>query len=152
MVADVIHRHLRTQEEPIDILISFDQYGVSAHPNHIACYHGIESVMIQKLFNFEFYALKTVGTFKKYMGYAACAFLYPMDYQLFLFSPWQNWRVLACHTSQFVWFRKLSVLFSRYTFVNSFDRFLQRPEEDENDASTDKSTSSRPKKATHLED
>jgi hypothetical protein len=28
------------------------------------------------------------------------------------------WKALACHKSQFVWYRKLSILFSRYTFIN----------------------------------
>jgi N-acetylglucosaminylphosphatidylinositol deacetylase len=28
------------------------------------------------------------------------------------------WRALACHKSQFVWYRMLSILFSRYTYIN----------------------------------
>ena len=37
--------------------------------------------------------------------------------------PWQVWHAMAAHHSQFVWFRRLFVCCSRFTFVNSFKIF-----------------------------
>lgn len=43
---------------------------------------------------------------------------------LFLsFRPLQVWRAMAIHHSQFVWYRKLSVLFSRYSYINTWTKF-----------------------------
>lgn len=39
---------------------------------------------------------------------------------VFLFKPWWNYHAMALHHSQFVWYRRLFVVFSRYTFVNTF--------------------------------
>jgi N-acetylglucosaminylphosphatidylinositol deacetylase len=35
-----------------------------------------------------------------------------------MFRPWLVWRAMAAHRSQFVWYRRLSVIFSRYTYGN----------------------------------
>lgn len=35
-----------------------------------------------------------------------------------LYDPVMAWQTLALHESQFVWYRRLSILFSRYTYVN----------------------------------
>ena len=37
-------------------------------------------------------------------------------------SPWANYRAMQAHASQFVWYRRLFVVFSRYTFVNNLNR------------------------------
>jgi N-acetylglucosaminylphosphatidylinositol deacetylase len=39
-----------------------------------------------------------------------------------IFRPWVNWRAMQSHYSQFVWYRKLSVLASRYTYWNRYQR------------------------------
>lgn len=33
-------------------------------------------------------------------------------------EPWLNWKAMATHESQFVWYRRLFVVFSCYTYVN----------------------------------
>ena len=38
------------------------------------------------------------------------------------FTPWSNYRAMATHASQFVWYRQLFVIFSRYTFLNTLKR------------------------------
>jgi N-acetylglucosaminylphosphatidylinositol deacetylase len=42
------------------------------------------------------------------------------------FEPWLNHAAMVAHWSQFVWFRRLFVLFSRYTFVNTLRRVHDR--------------------------
>ena len=38
-----------------------------------------------------------------------------------LFAPWVSWACMQAHFTQFVWYRRLFVLFSRYTFVNDLE-------------------------------
>jgi N-acetylglucosaminylphosphatidylinositol deacetylase len=37
-------------------------------------------------------------------------------------APWLAWRAMRAHRSQFVWYRRLHVLLSRYTYVNTLWR------------------------------
>lgn len=54
-----------------------------------------------------------------------------------LFDPVLVWMAMATHSSQFVWYRRLSVLFSRYTYLNDLSEFeidlslLSEEDEDE---------------------
>lgn len=38
-------------------------------------------------------------------------------------EPWINWHAMATHESQFVWYRRLFVVFSCYTYVNRIRRY-----------------------------
>jgi len=42
----------------------------------------------------------------------------------YCFQPLQVWRAMEAHSSQFVWYRKLSVLWSRYTYVNTWKEIV----------------------------
>ena len=42
-----------------------------------------------------------------------------------LHQPWLNWKAMASHASQFVWYRRLFVVFSCYTYVNRLQRMSQ---------------------------
>ena len=37
------------------------------------------------------------------------------------FAPCRAWQSMAVHRSQFVWYRKLFVVFSRYAYMNSIN-------------------------------
>jgi N-acetylglucosaminylphosphatidylinositol deacetylase len=39
-----------------------------------------------------------------------------------LHQPWLNWNAMRSHASQFVWYRRLFVIFSSYTYVNVLQR------------------------------
>ncbi len=47
------------------------------------------------------------------------------DRYFFTFHPKLTWMAMAAHHSQFVWYRRLSVLFSTYTYINSLDEMKQ---------------------------
>lgn len=47
IVADNITRYLRSSTVRIDIMITFDEDGVSSHPNHIGVYEGCCEVFLQ---------------------------------------------------------------------------------------------------------
>ena len=41
-----------------------------------------------------------------------------------LWQPWLNWKAMKVHLSQFVWYRRLFVIFSCYTYVNVWQRVV----------------------------
>lgn len=59
--------------------------------------------------------------------------------QFRIMDPILVWRAMAAHQSQFVWYRRLSVMFSRYTYINDLqtmtvdDRILSSMDEDFDD-------------------
>jgi N-acetylglucosaminylphosphatidylinositol deacetylase len=66
------------------------------------------------------YALCTTGMLRKYSSILDI-FLSSLSNHCYLaFCPMMNYRAMAAHVSQFVWYRRLFVLFSRYTFINTF--------------------------------
>jgi N-acetylglucosaminylphosphatidylinositol deacetylase len=126
VVAEHVTRFMRSSSAKIDIIVTFDQNGVSSHPNHISTYEGCRQVLQDKLFSLEkVLCLQTVNILRKYSGYCDIMVLTPMDYNLFSLDPRPTYHALSLHHTQFVWFRKLFILFSRYTFANSFDVLKQ---------------------------
>lgn len=51
-----------------------------------------------------------------------------------IMEPILVWRAMAAHHSQFVWYRRLSVMFSRYTFINDLQKLaIDTPPCDDDD-------------------
>ena len=40
------------------------------------------------------------------------------EFVYFNFDLKKNWNAMKCHSGEFVWFRKLFVIFSSYTYIN----------------------------------
>jgi len=141
-----------TQVEPyvtdyrIDTILTFDDYGVSSHPNHVSIIRGIRHMLETNAFARppKVYSLSTVSLVSKYTGVFGSVFA--------RFSVWL--RIIAKglpvvnlftkggeptpifisgakeyitglsamkqHWTQMVWFRWLNVFFSRYMWVNEW--------------------------------
>eukprot|EP00922_Rhytidocystis_sp_ex-Travisia-forbesii_P024201 GHVS01035555.1.p2 GENE.GHVS01035555.1~~GHVS01035555.1.p2 ORF type:complete len:413 (-),score=94.79 GHVS01035555.1:1482-2720(-) len=71
--------------------------------------------------------LETTGLLRKYTGplelllpWIRCAMMPKRDMVVATsWRPWKVWRAMSLHTSQFVYYRKLFVIFSRYAYVNT---------------------------------
>ncbi|KAL8010704.1 putative deacetylase LmbE-like domain superfamily [Plasmopara halstedii] len=118
-------------------VFTFDDYGVSGHPNHIASYYGV-SQAIRELEHkcsaatasdntriVRGWALQSTNILRKYLGVLDMALSYwesrgTKQHFVFVFRPRWNYNAMALHRSQFVWYRRLFVIFSRYTFINTF--------------------------------
>jgi N-acetylglucosaminylphosphatidylinositol deacetylase len=122
------------QEHHIDVIITFDDHGVSGHPNHRAVHQGLLRFLErgdQPECLRAALTLHSCRLWRKYLG----VLTYPMDWLLLnhnhqdeqwawavpcpLTDYWIMWRAMQQHASQFVWFRRLYLLSSRYLFVNS---------------------------------
>lgn len=107
-------------------VITFDDSGVSRHPNHIAVHAGVSMALssVGVSMAIEGLQLDTCSLWRKFLG--------PFDIILAATERKANWAVtlrlwtvliaMAQHWSQFVWYRFLFILFSRYSYVNTFTR------------------------------
>ncbi|TMW69519.1 hypothetical protein Poli38472_001675 [Pythium oligandrum] len=130
IVLDYIEKH------KINAVFTFDDYGISGHPNHISVHHGVKQAIVeqhkrctnngdQKTSPVRGWALESTNIIHKYIGVLDALVLPSLTGNtehvfVFLFRPLWNYRAMALHYSQFVWYRRLFVIFSRYTFINTF--------------------------------
>jgi N-acetylglucosaminylphosphatidylinositol deacetylase len=117
-----------------DAVLTFDGRGVSGHPNHVATHAGVLAYLAAAPPppaggpRPAVWTLTTTGLLRKYaslldlpLTLAGGALSAPGARRLFL-SPnvLRGVAAMAAHRSQWVWFRRLFVAFSRYTFINDF--------------------------------
>lgn len=127
-------------------VITFDQKGVSGHINHrdtyLACRHLclVEDTERHELPNLELWSLVSdTSPIIKYIPFWSwilllltwCGLLASVSTKMTtqgdicihrLQTPRLNWQAMASHASQFVWYRRLFVVFSSYTYVNKLRR------------------------------
>ena len=74
LIADHVTRFCNQKESidgpanKINMIVTFDDQGVSGHPNHIAIFHGISRVMEKKMLDVELMTLATVHLVRKYLA------------------------------------------------------------------------------------
>ncbi|CAG8649483.1 3937_t:CDS:2, partial [Ambispora leptoticha] len=69
LIADILKEYV--EKNGIDTIISFDEYGISGHLNHIAAFHGAEQLIASygnQTIDVHFYKLKTVNRLRKYIS------------------------------------------------------------------------------------
>ena len=120
-VAETVDKYIKENE--IKGIFTFDNRGISGHPNHIDVYRGVKHLLETNTEHkdLKVYSLETVNILRKYLGileFFISAFLTGSNYIYVNLSPLVAWRAMEIHHSQFVWFRKLFVIFSRYAYIN----------------------------------
>jgi N-acetylglucosaminylphosphatidylinositol deacetylase len=110
----------------IDTLVTFDAQGVSGHPNHISVHVGVRDFIQQSTSTVRAYQLESTNILRKYLGivdfiWSQLLTTFSRDGRLLLCSPnpLLSYWAMCAHASQFVWYRYLFVIFSRYTFMNT---------------------------------
>lgn len=102
-------------------IITFDEDGVSGHPNHISTYKGVLLASVSFQGSREFLKLDSTGFCRKYAGALDMFFsLWIGLYVVVNFNIIKSYSSMRIHYSQFVWYRRLFILFSRYSYVNTF--------------------------------
>lgn len=81
--------------------------------------------MTERMIDVEILTLNTVNVLRKYIAFADVNLTFADEWQAFRINAFEAYMTLAQHTTQLVWFRKLFIIFSRYTYVNSFTRYVQ---------------------------
>ncbi len=111
----------------IETLITFDERGVSGHANHIAVYEGVKRFMSNHKpdasgVELRAFKLDSTNILRKYIGLLdvlLCQLWSPVVYTSPYLCFWGSHRAMSAHQSQYVWFRRLFVIFSRYSYVNT---------------------------------
>lgn len=126
LVSDIILRQVASLS--IDTCVSFDRHGVSGHRNHISLYYALACLAMEDRQRSVF-CLTSVNLLRKYssvvdvpMSFLVC----PRVYLAGLGQWCQLQRAMMQHWSQYTWFRRLYMLFSRYTLINTLEP-LTRP-------------------------
>ncbi|KAG7387354.1 N-acetylglucosaminyl-phosphatidylinositol de-N-acetylase [Phytophthora pseudosyringae] len=138
------------EKNNIDAVFTFDDYGVSGHANHVATHYGVKRAIREQQEKCSAtteaddssketkvvrgWALDSTNILRKYTGLLDTALSFWLTRRkdaeqeesqfVFVFRPRWNYNAMALHQSQFVWYRRLFVAFSRYTFINTFRPIL----------------------------
>jgi len=121
LVSNIISRHVASLR--VDTVITYDRHGVSGHRNHIALYYGV-SCMSLETDTCHVYSLTTVNIMRKYSSVLDVPMSYLLCPSVFVSSLSQWWTIqkaMSRHWSQYTWFRKLYMIFSRYTLINTLE-------------------------------
>lgn len=121
--SDAILGHVKQAIRQWDIstIISFDQYGVSGHRNHISIYYAL--LNLRQYGRIRFLSLESVPIYRKYLTIVELLMYKSTERNCFIL-PACDWflphRAMFEHRSQLVWFRYLYLCFSRYIWINHF--------------------------------
>ena len=114
------------KEHHIKALITFDSYGISGHPNHKAINSSLKARVVKEKSEttIKFYQLTSTNLLRKYSSI--------LDFPLSLLAPFMfvdlnivsQYLTLSQHKSQLVWYRRLFILLSRYSILNTYEHPL----------------------------
>ncbi|KAK7794435.1 hypothetical protein R5R35_003808 [Gryllus longicercus] len=122
VVANLILNHIESLS--IDTVITFDKGGVSRHINHSSIFYAAAYLcMERKLPSYcRAYALESICLVRKYSAILDVPISYLLSSYWYIISLRERDIILSAmeaHASQFIWFRKLYMFFSRYTVMNT---------------------------------
>lgn len=133
LLADIIAQEIKTHD--VDTIITFDDYGISGHPQHRAVHYGVCTLLMEREKHsrgqpdkiVDAWELISTSIIRKYSG--PLDIWYSILYSLRLgkgethcfFGKYPHMCFLAMgqHSSQWLWYRKLFVIFSSYAYVNT---------------------------------
>ncbi|XP_050420513.1 N-acetylglucosaminyl-phosphatidylinositol de-N-acetylase [Adelges cooleyi] len=122
ILSDKIAEHV--EQLDINIILTFDNYGVSGHRNHVSIYMAIIHLMCHNMLPSycRSYTLDSVNIVRKYVKCIDRLFSRTSDMKYILTAAEQDCvnRAMQAHTSQYIWFRKLYMQFSRYKIINTY--------------------------------
>uniref|UniRef100_A0A6B2LF69 N-acetylglucosaminylphosphatidylinositol deacetylase n=1 Tax=Arcella intermedia TaxID=1963864 RepID=A0A6B2LF69_9EUKA len=110
----------------IDVILSFDKAGVSGHPNHLQTHQG---VLHHKLHypnsKASHYQLHSTPIPLKYLSWVGILLEVTRREKSSIYLN-ENfhvvWQAMCLHSSQFVWFRRLYLLFSTFVHLNILEQ------------------------------
>ncbi|KAI5842308.1 phosphatidylinositol glycan class L [Tricharina praecox] len=117
---EVVAEYLARYAGDADVVLTFDERGVSGHVNHVSLLHGAREFVRGK--GVKLWTLTTVGVLRKYSSVLDVRATRAAGGLVFV-SNWEGVRTAQramtdCHVSQMRWFRWGWIGLSRYMVVN----------------------------------
>ena len=147
-IANVVHECV--QHYSPDVILTFDDKGVSKHPNHVQTHRGVMRFLMEAKMGAipnaeytnentpEVWVLETTPLYRTFMGamdywasvvstttrtkHSSLAVASSSSVMFCAKNPSLILEAMRTHATQWVWFRKLYVTFSRYSLMNTFRR------------------------------
>jgi len=124
VIREHVEKYLKAHK--IGSVVTFDEMGVSQHPNHLAIHRAMKEMhrSVRRL-GIKFFQLETVNFLRKFSGVVDVlpSIRDSLTCEFFTGSLSRSWDAMQVQTTQWVWFRKLFVVFSRYTYANTLRDF-----------------------------
>ena len=98
----------------IDTIITFDEKGISYHPNHISCNMGVKNIK-----GIDIYILETVNFYRKFIAYFDIFNIDKKDILFYNLNLLEIIYYMSIHESQMNWYRFIFLIFSRYSYMNN---------------------------------
>jgi len=126
VVSEQIEEFLKYNED-VKTIITFDENGVTKHPNHISCYNGLQYYLKKhsnecKNKGIKIYTLDSFNFFFQY------SLFFPLlkglfnRYSYFLLTFFNSYKWMSLYETQFNLLRKAHVILSSYSYINSFTK------------------------------
>lgn len=122
LVARTILQHIGNINP--DVVLTFDQFGITGHNNHISVYSGCRKILQEGRVpnGVTFMTLETTSLLRKYISFLDI----PLSITLasnFYIAPLADvicaQRAMVLHWTQLTWYRTLYIIFSRYMLINT---------------------------------
>lgn len=115
VVARRVERYLESMPHEMSVL-TFDAGGASGHSNHVQTWRGVSIAAQRDAKQREYYQLVTCSMLTRFLG----PFSPRRGGELLFFNsnPLAVWTALGKHESQFVWYRKIFLFLSAYSYLN----------------------------------
>jgi N-acetylglucosaminylphosphatidylinositol deacetylase len=109
----------------IETILTFDEYGITKHPNHISCYNGLVYYLKNnreeiKNKGINIFLLDSFNPILQYTCFIPFLAYYFREFGYCTYNFFTSYKVMKIYDSQFNWRRKLHVVFSSYSYCNSF--------------------------------
>jgi N-acetylglucosaminylphosphatidylinositol deacetylase len=129
LIADLLIQNIEISNDPV--IITFDELGVSYHPNHIATHRGVvlalsrlrSTVAVEaKATLVQGYKLQSTNVFRKFLGVFDLVFTFSSSSDAIIVTLMHFcliWRAMCAHLSQLMWYRIFFIICSRFTYMNT---------------------------------
>ena len=126
IVSEQIEEFLKYNED-VKTIITFDEIGVTKHPNHISCYNGLQYYLKNhsnecKNKEIKIYTLDSFNFFLQYSVIFPLLYALFKKYSYFLLTCFNSYRWMSLYETQFNLLRKAHVILSSYSYINSFTK------------------------------
>ncbi|KAL6463860.1 hypothetical protein MHYP_G00282510 [Metynnis hypsauchen] len=124
LTSSLIFKHIRTCS--INLVLTFDEGGVSGHANHIAIYKALRHLASVGRIpeGCRVLTLHTISILRKYLSILELPISWLLPSSFCCVIGRDEYKrakeAMLRHRSQLLWFRRLYILFSRYMFINTF--------------------------------